>query len=113
MPLEPGLSINSLPWHSVCIGEGPALEARMTTRNAERLAQIETEARRMARSGAYYGFREIEARLLERGYLEAAKLFANPWTQQEIDRFCYLSRGDAASHPLCPQMQHPSHFDAR
>jgi hypothetical protein len=69
-----------------------------TTRKAERLAQIETEARRMARTGVYHrGFREIADRLLERGHAEAPKVFANPWTQQEINRICYMSRPETIS----------------
>jgi hypothetical protein len=54
----------------------------------ERLAQIETEARRLARSGNYSSAISIELALLVQGYREASKLFANPWTQCEIERLC-------------------------
>ena len=56
--------------------------------DGERLARIETEARVLARSGEYFTFRSIEAALLERGLLEARKLFANKWTRAEVDRLC-------------------------
>jgi hypothetical protein len=54
----------------------------------QRLARIETEARVLARSGEYLTFFSIEAALLERGFLEARTLFANKWTQAEVDRLC-------------------------
>jgi hypothetical protein len=54
----------------------------------ERLARIETEARTLARSGNYYGFSSIKNLLLTRGYPEANKVFANRWTQSELDRLC-------------------------
>jgi hypothetical protein len=54
----------------------------------ERLARIETEARTLARSGNYRSFISIKVLLLARGYLEAHKIFANRWTQFELDRLC-------------------------
>jgi hypothetical protein len=54
----------------------------------ERLAQIETEARVLARSGKYRSFVTIEMVLLTRGFREARRLFANKWTQTEVDRLC-------------------------
>jgi hypothetical protein len=74
----------------------------MTTRKADSLAQIETEARRMARTGIYPGFREIAARLRVRGYVEAPKVFANPWTQHEIDRLCDMSRIEPVGQLMNP-----------
>jgi hypothetical protein len=64
--------------------------------NVEQRARIETEARRMARSGAYLEFSAILLRLKERGFAEADRVFENPWTQAEIDRLCHLARQDYA-----------------
>jgi hypothetical protein len=58
----------------------------------ERLAQIETEARRLARSGAFRDFSAIRHALIEGGYPDAWQIFTNPWTQSEIDRLCDLAR---------------------
>ena len=54
----------------------------------ERVARIETEARRLARSGQHSGFRSIERTLSAGGYREAPRVFANRWTQYELDRLC-------------------------
>jgi hypothetical protein len=54
----------------------------------ERLARIETEARTLARSGNYRSFISIKMMLLASGYSEAHKVFANRWTQFELDRLC-------------------------
>ena len=54
----------------------------------ERRARVETEARALARSGNYHGFITIKMMLLARGYSEANKIFANRWTQSELDRLC-------------------------
>jgi hypothetical protein len=66
----------------------------------DRLARIETEARALARSGNHYGFSSIKNLLLTRGYPEADKVFANRWTQSEVDRLCrqahYIRAGMAA-----------------
>jgi hypothetical protein len=67
----------------------------------ERLAQIETEARRLARSGNYSSAVSIELALLVQGYREASKLFANPWTQSEIERLA-SRRFEPASAHRCP-----------
>jgi hypothetical protein len=58
----------------------------------ERLARIETEARTLARSGKYLGFTSIKSVLLAHGYPEARKVFANRWTQSELDRLCQQAR---------------------
>jgi hypothetical protein len=60
----------------------------MKTGAQERLARIETEARTLARSGKYRSFILIKMLLLARGHSEAHKVFANKWTQFELDRLC-------------------------
>jgi hypothetical protein len=62
----------------------------------QRLARIETEARTLARSGNFGGFASIERALLTRGFEEAPRIFANRWTQSEVDRLCYQARRVAA-----------------
>lgn len=57
-------------------------------RNLDRLAIMETVARRLARSGRHDGYYSIQYALLEQGYSEATKLIANPWTRGELDRIC-------------------------
>jgi zona occludens toxin (predicted ATPase) len=63
----------------------------------QRLARIETEARTLARSGNFGGFASIERALLTRGFDEAPRIFANRWTQSEVDRLCHLARRVAVS----------------
>jgi hypothetical protein len=58
----------------------------------QRLARIETEARTLARSGNFGGFASIERALLTRGFEEAPRIFANRWTQSEVDRLCHQAR---------------------
>ena len=58
----------------------------------QRLARIETEARTLARSGNFGGFASIERALLTRGYEEAPRVFANRWTQSEVDRLCLQAK---------------------
>lgn len=58
----------------------------------ESFARIETEARRLARSGKYQSFISIELTLLARGYRDAPRVFANPWTRHELDRICEQAR---------------------
>ena len=60
----------------------------MTAKTSDQVAQIETEARRLARSGEYRGFRSIQAALLARGLPKVPKVFANRWTCTELDRLC-------------------------
>jgi hypothetical protein len=55
---------------------------------SERLALIESKARAYARSGDHRDFSSIEALLIIEGYSEARKLFANRWTQEELNRIC-------------------------
>jgi hypothetical protein len=57
----------------------------------QRLAHIETEARKLARTGQHRSYRSIEMALLGQGYREALKVFANRWTQCELDRICQQS----------------------
>jgi hypothetical protein len=63
----------------------------------ERVARIETEARRLARSGLYQGFSAIEMALMAQGYRDVAIVFANRWTQSELDRLCDRARNCAPS----------------
>jgi hypothetical protein len=54
----------------------------------DRFGLIETEARKLARSGRYLGFESIQSALVELGYVDAPKIFANQWTCSELDRLC-------------------------
>jgi hypothetical protein len=58
----------------------------------ERLALIETVARKMARSGQYAGAHAVEIALLAHGYSEAHTVFANRWSVAELDRLCDQAR---------------------
>ena len=62
--------------------------APMKVGKLDRRARIESEARRLARSGEYRSFRSIYLALVARGFEEAAKVFANRWTCSELDRLC-------------------------
>jgi hypothetical protein len=62
----------------------------------DRFAQIETEARKLARSGDYHGFASIQVALLERGFAEAAWVSRNRWTCFELDRLCEQARFNGA-----------------
>ncbi len=64
----------------------------------ERYARIETLARALARSGRYRGYLEIESILASRGLPEARKVFANRWSQAEVDRLCLVARSFPQSH---------------
>ena len=64
----------------------------MKTGLRQRLARIETEARALARSGEFGSFTSIERVLLTRGFQEAPKVFANRWTQAEVDRLCHQAK---------------------
>lgn len=86
-------------WPGTCSYKALARKGARMKQHVERLAEIESEARRMARSGAYPGFRAIAHRLLEAGYEETPKLFKNRWTQEEISRLCYASRFSPATQP--------------
>jgi hypothetical protein len=57
----------------------------------ERLALIETEARKLARSGQHLTSDTIRIALLEQGFEEASKVLSNRWTQSELDRLCEQS----------------------
>ena len=61
----------------------------------ERIARIETEARRLAWSGQHKSFSSIEMALLMQGYEEAPKVCANPWTRSELNRLCDQARRDS------------------
>jgi hypothetical protein len=61
----------------------------------DRLAHIETEARKMARSGEYRNSGSIHMALLARGVLEASKVFSSRWTCLELDRLCKQAQEEA------------------
>lgn len=75
---------------------GPTMRRGMI----ERLAQIETQARILARSGRYRGASSIEIALLAEGFTEARKVFANRWSRCELDRLCEVAR---RHHPARPE----------
>jgi hypothetical protein len=58
----------------------------------DELARLETEARRLANSGAYAGFVDVRRELTARGHEGAWKIFKNLWTRAEINRLCDLAR---------------------
>src|SRR5262249_32469413 len=62
----------------------------------QRLARIETEPRTAARSGGFRGLASIDPALPARGDEEAPHVFANRWTQCEVDRLCLQARLGAA-----------------
>ena len=51
-------------------------------------APIETEARKLAQTGAHRGWQTIQAALVAQGFEEAPKVIANLWTRSELDRLC-------------------------
>ena len=75
-------------------GKGASVENIETMKSSklDRFAEIETEARKLARSGDYRGFASIQAALLERGFAEASRLSRNRWTCLELDRLCQQAR---------------------
>jgi hypothetical protein len=59
---------------------------------AER-ARVESEARRLAHSGDYTGWRSIERALLTQNcFTQVSYILGNEWTQSELDRLCHLAR---------------------
>jgi hypothetical protein len=57
-------------------------------------ASIESEARRLARSGEHSSWRSIERALLARDHFTRVSpyVFANAWTRSELDRLCLQAR---------------------
>jgi len=51
-------------------------------------ARVETEARKLARSGEYAGWRSIERVLLAQSFTQVSYVFANLWTRSELDQLC-------------------------
>jgi hypothetical protein len=83
-------------WHSICsVIRYSEENLKMGHTNRDHLARIETEARKLARSAAFSGFRSIQSVLLARGYSEVGKIFSNRWTQFELDRLCEKARSDS------------------
>jgi hypothetical protein len=76
---------------------GPIMGKQSARR--ERLAEIETAARRLAWSGEFLTWRGVNNCLLELGYTDAAALFANPWTRSEIERICTTAYARQAGGP--------------
>jgi len=70
----------------------------MTARTLDQVAQIETEARKLARSGKYRSFRSIQTVLQARGLPKVPKVFANRWTCTELDRLCEQALHGLDSH---------------
>jgi hypothetical protein len=62
----------------------------------DRVARIETEARRLARSGRFLSSRSIEQALLAEGFPEAHQVFRNLWTHSELNRLCEQAARRAA-----------------
>ena len=55
----------------------------------EERARIESEARRLARSGEHGGWWSIQAALLaQKCFTQIPRIFANAWTCSELDRLC-------------------------
>jgi hypothetical protein len=55
----------------------------------EERARIESEARKLARSGEHNGWWSIERALLAQGrFTQVPHVFANDWTCSELDRLC-------------------------
>jgi hypothetical protein len=55
----------------------------------EERARIESEARRLARSGQHTGWSSIQAALLAQGrFTQISYVFSNLWTCSELDRLC-------------------------
>jgi hypothetical protein len=56
---------------------------------AAQRARIESEARKLARSGEHSRWRSIERALAARtDFTEVPYVFANAWTRAELDRLC-------------------------
>ena len=72
----------------------------MTVGRTRDFGFVETEARRLARSGRYPNARRIERALLEQRVPGVEKVFKNRWTQIELDRICeQASKQDFAEPP--------------
>jgi hypothetical protein len=55
-------------------------------------AIMETEARKLARTGTHGGWETIQMALVAQGFEEAPKVFANLWARSELDRLCERAR---------------------
>jgi hypothetical protein len=79
-------------------------------------ARIESEARKLARSGQHTGWRSIERALLDQsGFTQVPYVFANEWTRSELDRLCLEARlrrssgPKQASHEGVPKLDRSEH----
>jgi hypothetical protein len=79
------------------------MEAGMK-RDREQIAYLETKARQLARTGRYRHWRSIQEALLGEGYSDADKLFANRWTQAEVNRICEMLPPSSGTAPLSLRM---------
>ena len=71
----------------------------------EERARIESEARKLARSGEHNGWWSIQAALSTQGrFTQIPRVFANLWTCLELDRLCQQAqlRGDEESGRVRP-----------
>src|ERR1700738_3419425 len=60
---------------------------------AEERARIESEARRLARSGEHDRWWSIKVALLaQQRFTQVHRVFKNPWTCSELDRLCQQAK---------------------
>jgi hypothetical protein len=65
----------------------------------EERARVESEARRLARSGEHSGWWSIQAALLAQGrFTQIPRFFANAWTCSELDRLCQQAKLRCKEH---------------
>jgi len=58
----------------------------------EERARIESEARRLARSGEHTCWQSIQVALLaQKRFTQIPYVFANDWTRSELDRLCQIA----------------------
>jgi hypothetical protein len=61
----------------------------------ERLARLETEARRLAWSGRYPHSTSIQRMLIAKGYRDTTSVF-NLWNHAELNRICERAKSNVA-----------------
>jgi hypothetical protein len=66
-----------------------------------KLREIQTKARKLARSGEFYGWLPIKFELrFEDGYAEAREWLNDPATREELDNLCHRARTKKPGVPL-------------
>jgi hypothetical protein len=66
---------------------------------AEERARIESEARKLARSGEHSRWWSIQLALLAQGrFTQVPRVFANKWTCSELDRLCQQAKARREEH---------------